>query len=128
MIDLPQYYKNEETGISYTLVGEHYYPDLVLPDDDHYTIGRFGRERLDYLKNHCKLVYLNLLTSGKLNSHLHEIDETANDRNELIIKQIAEQEGVTEKLKADDMMLWVQNMSSIRNRVAEIIRDELIYN
>jgi len=128
MNDLPQYYKNGETDISYTLVGEHYFPYLVLPDDDHYTIGRFGRERLDYLKSYRKIIYLNLLTSGKLNSHLHEIDETANDRMEMIAKQIAEREGVTEKLKADDMLLWVQKVNSIRNRVVEIIRYELIYN
>ena len=128
MNDLPQYYENGETGISYTLVGEHYLPDFVLLDVEEYTIGRFGRERLDYLKSHHKLMYLNLLTSGKLNSHLHEIDETANDRIVLLTKQVAKYEDVTEKLKADDMLLWVKKMNNIRNRVVEIIRDELIYN
>ena len=127
MNDLPQYYKNEETGTSYTLVVDHYLPDFALFDFGSYTIGRFGRERLNYLKNHRKLSYLNLLTSGTLYSHLHDIDEAAHDRIELITKQIADREGITEKLKADNPLLWVQQMNSIRNRVVEIIREELIY-
>ena len=121
-------YKNEATGISYSLIGDYYLPDFVINDSEQHVIGRFGRERLNYLQNHRKLIYINLLTSGKLNNHLHEIDETAHDRIELITRQIASYEGVTEELKADDMMLWVQKMNNIRNRVIEMIRDELIYN
>ena len=118
---------DERTGISYTLVGDYYLPDLIVPEISHNTIGRFGRERLNYLKNHRRVIYTNLLTSGRLNEHLHETDEAANDRMYLVSRQIAEREGITEKLKADDAMLWVQKMNNIRSRVTEIIRDELIY-
>ena len=118
---------DERTGISYTLVGDHYLPDLIAPEISHNTIGRFGRERLNYLKNNRRVTYTSLLTSGRLNEHLHETDEAANDRMELVSRQIAEREGITEKLKADDAMLWVQKMNNIRSRVTEIIRDELIY-
>ena len=127
MSDLQQNYTDEQTGIAYTLVGDYYYPDIALPEEARYTIGRFGRERLDYLKNYRKVAYLNLLTSGKLNSHLHEIDETSNDRIDLICKQMAELEGVTEKVKADNPLSWIQQMNNIRNRAIEIIRNELIY-
>ena len=127
MTDTKKYFTDKATGISYTLVGDYYLPDLTVNDYDNQSVGRFGRERLDYLKDNRKLIYLNLLTSCKLYSHLHEIDETAYDRMEFISKQIAETENVTEKLKAEDMMLWVQRMNNIRNRVTEIIRDELIY-
>jgi len=118
---------DERTGISYTLVGDYYLPDLIAPEISHNTIGRFGRERLNYLKNHRRVIYTNLLTSGRLNEHLHETDEVANDRMDLVSRQIAEREGITEKLKADDAMLWVQEMNNIRSRVTEIIHDELIY-
>lgn len=124
---LPQYYTDNRTGISYTLVGDYYLPEFKQQKASQYTIGRFGRERLDYLKNYRKLVYLNLLTSGTLNSHLQEIDETANTHMELIARQIAEREGVNEKLKAEDAMLWVQRKNNINSRVIEMIRNELIY-
>jgi len=127
MSDLQQHCTDEQTGITYTLVGDHYYPDIVISDESRYTIGRFGHERLDYLKNYRKVAYLNLLTSGKLNSHLHEIDETANDCIDRISKQMADLEGVTEKVKADDSLLWAGQMNNIRNRAIEIIRNELIY-
>jgi len=127
MNELAMNYTDYQTGISYTLTGDYYLPDFNAPNINFGTIGRFGRERLEYLKNHRRLLYINLLTSGKLNEHLTDTDETANDRMEFISSQMAEREGVTEKLKADDMMLWVQKMSGIRNRVIEIIRDELIY-
>jgi len=120
-------YTDDQTGISYKLTGDYYLPDFEALELNLGAIGRFGRERLEYLKNHRRLAYINLLTSGKLNDHLIETDETANDRIEYISRQIAECEGVTEKLKANDMMLWVQKMNGIRNRVTEIIRDELIY-
>ena len=127
MSELATNYTDSKTGISYTLVGEHYLPILESPEINIGTLGRFGRERLNYLKNHRRVLYTNLLTSGRLNNHLYEIDETANDWIELISQQMAEREGVTEKLKAEDGMLWVQKMNSIRNRATEIIRDELIY-
>ena len=128
MNDLPQHYTNEQNRISYTLVGNYYLPDLTLPEEPEYFIGRFGLMRRNYLKNHRKGLYINLLTSGKLSAHLAEIDRTANDRLEFLSKQVAKAEGVTEQLKAENQMLWVQKMSSIRNRIEEMIRDELIYN
>ena len=128
MNNLPQYYTNDQTGIPYTLVGDYYLPDLALPEQEEYPIGRFGLMRAHYLRNHRKGLYAVLLTSDKLNAHLHEIDQTANDRLELLTRQMAQREGVTEQLKANDQMLWVQRMNSIRNRIEENIRDELIYS
>jgi len=114
--------------ITYTTTPEGYrIPDLTLPDEPRYDIGRFGLMRQSYLKNHCKILFINLLTSGKLNEHLYEIDQTANDRFGLITKQMAEAEGVTEDLKAQNQMEWVGKMNCIRNRAEEIIREELIY-
>ena len=127
MSELATNYTDSKTGISYTLVGEHYLPNLESPEINIGTLGRFGRERLDYLKNHRKVLYTDLLTSGRLNDHLHEIDKTANNRIEFISRQMAEREGVTEKLKAENGMVWVQMMNGIRNRATEIIRVELIY-
>ena len=129
MNKLTQHYTNEQTGISYTLTadGNYYLPDLVLPEEPEYDIGRFGLMRRHYLKNHRKVLFTNLLTSGKLNEHLFEIDQTANDRMELLSKQMAEREGATEQLKAENQLMWIQKMSNIRNRIEEMIRDELIY-
>lgn len=121
-------YTNKQTGISYTLVGDYYLPDLVLPEEPHYDIGRFGLIRRHYLKNHRKGLFTVLLTSGKLNKHLYEVDQTSNERFWLIVNQIAKNEGVTEQLKAENQMLWVQKMNNIRSRVEEIIREELIYS
>jgi hypothetical protein len=130
MTALPQHYTNETTGISYTLTadGNYYLPDITLPDEPEYEIGGWGLQRLSYLKNHRKAFYTTLLMSGKLNSHLHEIDETAFNRMELISRQMAEREGVTEQLKGENQLLWIQKMTNIRNRVAEMIREELIYS
>jgi hypothetical protein len=127
MNDFAKNYTDSHTGISYKLIGDYYFPNLIVSDANPGTIGCFGRERLEYLKNNRRVLYINMLTSGKLNEHLIETDETANDRMELISKQIAEREGVTEKLKFDDVMLWVQKMNGIRNRATEMIRDELIF-
>jgi len=127
MNNLQQHIVDESTGISYTLVEEQYYPDFVPKDEGNYSVGIFGQERLNYLKHHRRLLYVNLLTSGKLYSHLNEIEESANDQTELLVKQFAEREDITEKLKVRDPMLWVQKMNNIRNRVREIVRDNLIY-
>ena len=88
MNELKKNYTDDQTGISYKLVGDYYLPDLIASDVSIGAIGRFGRERLKYLKNHRRLAYINLLTSGKLNEHLIETDETANDRIEYISRQI----------------------------------------
>jgi hypothetical protein len=130
MNNLPQHYVNEQTGISYTLTADdnYYLPDLALPEEPVYEIGQYGIMRKQYLKNHQKGLFTALLTTGKLNEHLYGIDQIANDRMEFISKQLAISEGVTERLKASDQMLWVQKMTNIRNRVQELIRTELIYS
>ena len=118
----------EQNGGTYRTVGDYQIPNLVLPEEPEYHIGIWGQRRLDYLKKHKRILYANLLTSGKLNSHLHEIDETAFKRHELIVKQMMAAQGVTEQLKANDMMKWVGVVNNIRNRADEIIRNELIYD
>ena len=114
--------------LTYTEVNGYLIPNLTLPDEPEYEIGRFGLMRRHYLKNHRKALFSRLLMSGKLNEHLFEIDQAANDRLWLISKQMAKAEGVTEDLKALDCMLWIQKMSNIHNRVEEIICEELIYS
>ena len=115
--------------LTYTTTPEGYrIPDLTLLDEPEYEIGRFGLMRRYYLKNHRKGLFANLLMSGKLHEHLYEVDQTANDRMEFISKQMAEREGVTEQLKSENQLLWIQKMTNIRNLVEEIIREELIYD
>ena len=119
---------NEQTGISYTLQGESYLPDLALPDEEKgVEIGIWGQRHLRYIKQHRKVLYLNLLTSGKLNGYLADIDKQAEDMFFRLVKQMAEREGVTEQLKADNQMEWVARMNNIHNRATEIVNTDLIY-
>ena len=118
----------EQIGGTYRQVGDYYLPNLTLPEKRHYVIGRFGMMRRHYLKNHRKGLFSTLLTSGKLNEHLYEIDCAANARMELLSKQMAKSEGVTEQLKAENQMLWVCKMNNIRSRIEETIREELIFS
>ena len=119
---------NEHTGISYTLQGDYYLPDLKLPEQEDKSIGLWGQRYLKYIKQHRKVLYINLLTSGKLNEHLADIDEQAEDMFFRLVKQIAECEGVTEQLKADNQMEWVAQMNNIRSQAAEIVDHDIIYN
>ena len=119
---------NERTGISYTLQGNYYLPDLALTEQEDKPIGLWGHRRLCYIKRHKKVLYTNLLTSGKLNSYLADIDEQAEDMFFRLVKQIAESEGVTERLKANNQMEWVARMNNIRNRATEIVNNDIIYN
>lgn len=119
---------NEATGISYTLVGDYYIPDLKLPETENKPIGIWGRKRLAYLKEHKKFLFNQLVLSWKLNSHLAEINEQATEMLDRLTQQIAKDEGVTEKLKEENQMLWVARMNSIRNRAEEIVNTELIYS
>ena len=107
--------------------GDYLIPNLVLPDTGDYQIGKYGRMRRRYLKEHRRVLYTNLLTSGNLRCHLAEIDQACNERIESIVSAIAEQEGVTEALKAADQVEWVRRMNSIRNRAEEIVLTELVY-
>ncbi len=103
-------------------------PNLTLPAEEETDyIGVWGQRRLNYLKHHRKVLYYNLLTSGKLHSHLADTEEQAQQLFSRLVKQYAEKEDVTEQLKAIDMMLWVQKMNNISNRVTEIVNSELIY-
>lgn len=103
-------------------------PNLTLPTEEETGyIGVWGQRRLNYLKHHRKVLYYNLLTSGKLHSHLADTEEQAQQLFLRLVKELAEKEGVTEKLKATDQMKWVRHMNNIRNRVTEIINAELIY-
>jgi hypothetical protein len=118
---------NTDTGISYTLNGDYYLPNLVLPDANHRPIVIYGKQHRDYLKKNRRIVYSELLTSGRLHSYLADIDKQVRERLELLSKQIARQEGITETLKAENQLLWVQKMNNIRNRAMEIINREIIY-
>lgn len=119
---------NEQTGISYTLHGDYYLPDLALSDEEKgVEIGVWGQRHLRYIKQHRKVLYLNLLTSGKLDGYLADIDKQAEDMLSWLVKQMAEREGVTEQLKADDQMEWVARINNIRNRATETVNKDLIY-
>lgn len=116
---------DERTGISYTLVGDVYIPNLVSTDTS-YEIGRWGKQHKEYIKQNKPVFYSMLVTQCKLNSYLHDIDIRASDMYDTLVKQLAEQEGVTEQLKANDMMAWVQAMNNISNRAKEILCNEII--
>ncbi|MDD2647394.1 MAG: TnpV protein [Eubacteriales bacterium] len=119
---------DERTGIPYTLVGDYYLPWGDLSDDEpeQRPIGIWGQRHLRYIKKYRKTLYAELLTSGKLNSHLAEIDEQAEEMFSRLVAQMAEKEGVTEALKASDQMEWVGRMNNIRNRANEIINRDII--
>ena len=119
---------NEQTGISYTLHGDYYLPDLALSDDEKGAeIGVYGQRHLRYIKQHRKALYLNLLTTGKLNGYLADIDKQAEEMLFRLVKQMAEREGLTEQLKADNQTEWVARMNNIRQRATEIVNTEIIY-
>ena len=116
----------QEQGIRYQLKGDYYLPVLELPEESR-PIGRWGRLHKAYLKNQRPILYQSLLLSGKLYTVLADLNEQAAERCSLIIRQMAEAEGITEELKANDPMRWVQAMNSIRSRAEEIIQAEMIY-
>ena len=113
-------YTDKKTGISYTLVGEVYLPNLVLPRSDE-PIGLWGQRYLEYIKTHRKGFYTSLKMQCKLNEHLHEVDVQAKEMYERLVTQLAKQEGITEALKAKDMMAWVRAINNIANRAREIV-------
>ena len=119
-------YTDEKIGIDYTLVGDVYLPNLVSADTN-YPIGIWGQRYKEYLKENYKLRCYNLLTQGKFNSYLHDVDVRAKNMYENLVNQLAEQEGITEQLKAENQMEWVGSINNIRNRATEIVNIELIY-
>lgn len=124
---MKQHFTDEKTGISYTLQGNYYLPGLELPAEEQQPIGVWGQRHLRYIKQHRKAFYTNLLTSGKLNSYLADIDRQAEEMFSRLVKELAEKENVTEELKSTDMMLWVQKMNNIRNRATEFVNADLIF-
>ena len=118
----------EQTGGTYTQVGDYMLPDLLPAEEEkEANIGVWEMRHKRYLKQNHKVRYYNLLTSGKLNSYLVDIEQQAQNLFLRLVKDLAEKENVTEELKARDMMLWVQKMNNIRNRATEIVNTELIY-
>lgn len=115
------------TKITYTQQGDYLLPNLKLPEQPKGEIGIWGKRHLRYIKQHHPIRYTNLLTSCKLTAYLADIDEEATEMFDRLIKQLAEREGVTEQLKAENQLLWVGRMNNIRNQVTEIINNELIY-
>lgn len=126
---MKKHFTDESTGISYTLQGDYYLPDLNLPTEEkEANIGVWGMRHANHLKQNHKVVYYNLLTSGQLSSYLTDINERAEDMFQQLVKELSEKEDVTERLKATDTMLWVQKMNNIRNRASEVIYKTIIYN
>ena len=119
---------DEKTGLAYTLVGDYYIPNTTLPEPDKRPIGMWGRKRLAYLKEHRPALYNRLVLRCKRHSHLADVNEQATERLDRLIEQMAKAEGVNERLKTKDQMLWVARMNNIRNRAEEIIHVELIYD
>ena len=117
----------EEMGGTYRQEGDYLIPNLTLPDEPEYQIGKYGHLRRSYLKEYHPVLYANFLTSGTLHRHLAEIDQACNERMEIIISDMAKQDGVTETLKVADQMEWVRRMNSIRSRAEEVVLSELVY-
>lgn len=116
----------EKSGGTYTRQGDYRLPNLTLPAEDERPIGVWGQRRLNYLKHHRKVLYYNLLTSGKLHSHLADTEEQAQTLFSRLVKEYAEKEGVTEQLKATDQMAWVRRMNNIRECANELVMKEVI--
>ena len=123
---MKQHFTDEKTGIRYTLQGDYYLPDLALPAEEQQPIGIWGQRHLRHIKQNRRVLYANLLTSGKLNSDLADINRQAEEMFSRLVKQMAEREGLTEQLKADNQMAWVGRMNDIRSRAMEIVNNDLI--
>ena len=117
---------DEKNGMSYTLHGDYYLPDLVLREEEP-TYGKYGMLRKQFLKEHRPIRYQNLLLSGKLTAHLNQIDQEVTEQVEVLMKQMAEKKGVTEELKAQDQMKWVRLMNNIKASAEEIILKNMVY-
>lgn len=125
---MEKYIFDESNVLWYELQGDYYIPCLTVSDGENYSIGIWGQRHERWLKENRKVRYCNLITSGKLNSYLHNIDVLASETETRLIDEFAKKQGITEKLKADNMMAWVGFMNNIRNQVSEIIYNEIINN
>ena len=117
----------EQQGGTYTIQGDYRLPNLLPPAKEERPIGVWGHRRLNYLKHHRKVLYYNLLTSGKLRSHLADVEEQAQDLFSRLVKEYAEKEGITEQLKSSDQIKWVQRMNNIRERVTETVYSDVVF-
>lgn len=124
---MEKYIYDERNGLWYELQGDYYLPCLKLPEEEQQPVGLWGQRHLRYIKENRKVLYLNLLTSSKLNGYLAELDKQAEDMFSRLVKQMAEREDVTEQLKAENQMEWVGRMNSIRNRATEFVNNNLIF-
>lgn len=124
---MEKYIYNNNNGLWYELHGDYYLPCLAIPEKEVRTIGIWGREHLDYIKEYRPLLYTDLVLSCRLHNYLADIDTQARNRLALLTKQMAEKEGINDCLKAQDQLAWVKAMSNIRNRAEEIVLNELIY-
>ena len=127
-IRMQRFITDERTGIQYELIGDYYYPCLTIENEEPPTLTKYGRMRERYLREHRKILYINLLTSGKLYEHLADIDTSACNMAEYLIKEMARKQGVTEQLKAEDMMRWVGLMNNIRACADEIVLNDIVYS
>ena len=124
---MEKYIYDESNGLWYELQGDYYLPCLKLPKEESRHIGVWGQRHLRYLKQHRKVLYSELLISGKLNDYLADLNEQAEEMFSRLVKQLAEKEGLTEALKAENQMLWVQKMNNIHNAAMEVVSNDLIY-
>ena len=124
---MKKYIFDKSNGLWYKLQGDYYIPCLTVPAEEEKPIGIWGRRHLQYIKKERKALYTELLTSGRLSTYLADINEQATERMLLLTKQMADYEGVNEKLKSQDQMLWVRRMNNIRDRAMEIVNHDLIY-
>ena len=124
---MDKYIYDEKNGLWYELQEDYYLPCLKLPKEESRHIGIWGKRHLRYLKQHRKVLYSELLISGKLNDYLADLNEQAEEMFSRLVKQLAEKEGLTEALKAENQMLWVQKMNNIHNAAMEVVSNDLIY-
>lgn len=124
---MERYIFDENNGLWYELLGDYYLPMVTVQQMDAERIGIWGERRRRFLREHMKVTYNGMLLTGKLEEHLIKVNEVAEEMFDLLVKQMAANEGITETLKAENQMVWVQSMNNIRARAAEIVREELIY-
>ncbi len=124
---MEKYIYNEQNGLWFELQGDYYLPCLKLPEEPEVHIGIWGQRHRRYLKSHRRALYTSLLTSGKLNSYLADINRQAEELFSRLVKQIAESENINEELKAADTTTWIGKMNNVRNRAAEVVSEEIIY-
>ena len=124
---MKKHFTDEKTGISYTLHGDYYLPDLELPAEEERPIGIWGQRHLRYIREHRKALYTGLFLNGKLNGYLADLNEQAEDMFFRLVNELAEKEGITETLKAADQKEWVRRMNAVRETATEIVNSDLIY-